>query len=65
MIDWVFDLSAWDLTDPEEELWIIQTRGNTTPAASHANSSGRFVNRTSPIMCLRWTDRDLVALATD
>jgi hypothetical protein len=65
MIDGVFDPSAWNITDPEEELWVIQTRENTTLAAPHASSSACFVQKNTPVVRLRWTDQDFVALAAD
>jgi hypothetical protein len=61
-IDWAFDLTSWDLIDQEEEPWVIYTRECAIP---HANSSGCFVRNNTPIVRLRWTDRDLVALAAD
>jgi hypothetical protein len=59
-IDWAFDLTSWDLIDQEEEPWVIYTRECVAP---HANSSGRSVNRNVQLVRLRWTNRDLVALA--
>ena len=61
-IDWVFDLSACDLSDQEEEQWVIYTRESSVP---HANSSGRSVNRSATAVRLRWTNRDLTSAAAD
>jgi len=64
-IDWAFDLSSWDLSDQEEEPWVIFTRENVTPAAPHANSSGCSETQATRVVRLRWTNRDHVALAAD
>ena len=55
---------AWDLSDQEEEPWVIYTRQNSTTAPL-ANSSGCSVRNDNPVVRLRWTDRDLVAMAAD
>jgi hypothetical protein len=59
-IDWACDLTGWDLIDQEAEPWVIYTRARAAP---HANSSGCVDNKNTPVVRLRWTDRDLLALA--
>ena len=64
-IDWAFDLSAWDDIDEEAEPWVMYTKKSSTPAAPLVNSLGCSETQAAPVVRLRWTDLDLVALAAD
>jgi hypothetical protein len=70
MVNWAFDLDDdWAHPDLREEecSWVARTRQSANPPEADIlySSSGRFDNRSTPVVRLRWTDRDLVALAAD
>ena len=53
--------------DTEDSSWVIYTVESTRPSMTNLgfSSSGCFDNKNSPVVRLRWTDQDLIALAAD
>jgi hypothetical protein len=53
--------------DTEDSSWLIYTMENMRPSIANPgfNSLGCFDSKNSPVVRLRWTDRDLVATTAD
>jgi hypothetical protein len=69
-IGWAFDFGNdwWQPTvETEDFSWVNYMMESRRPRRADLgfSSSGRSVNRNTPVVRLRWTDRDLVALAAD
>ena len=70
MVDWALDLgNEWRQPNEAEDLsWIVGQPKEISIQSQHAiaySSSGCSARNGAPIVRLKWTDPDLVALAAD